>query len=259
MPPKQDRRGQLRFPGLTHLTSFLQFKVRLEVRRERSYFGHMNRKSLACLILAVGLIPGSSLLAQNNNNTAAAAAERDAAEENYRRLNAAIENLVASQEAQQKRIATLTDELRKARDENTRHLGKYATVEDLNHLAEKLKEVDKKRQEDKELILAEITKIGKTLEAGISKPPVGGNTSPKPGGAPRTPPDETPRSTEKGYEYAVQKDDTLLPIIASYNEVFKKEGKKPVTLKQVMDANPGLNPSKMKVGQKIFIPLPPEK
>jgi LysM repeat protein len=41
----------------------------------------------------------------------------------------------------------------------------------------------------------------------------------------------------------------------AYNAEFKKLGKKQVTQKQVLAANPGLNPNNIRVGQKIFIPV----
>lgn len=203
----------------------------------------------ALLIGAAGLLPAQDTAA------ARAAAERQETEERYQRLASTIENLRATQDSQQKRLATLTEELNRLREENTRSQGKYATPEDLSRLAEKIRELDKKREADKELILAEFAKLGKTITA-----------APLPGARDRTaPPNLKPTvsanrpETEKGYEYVVQKGDYLSTIVAAYNEQFKKEGKKAITTKQVEDANPGLNPSKMKIGQKIFVPLPPEK
>ena len=51
--------------------------------------------------------------------------------------------------------------------------------------------------------------------------------------------------------YVVQSGDTLSVIVQAYNEKGIK-----VTTKQILKANPGLVPEKMKVGQKIFIPAP---
>jgi len=181
--------------------------------------------------------------------SAAAAAERQEAEERYRRLNAAVEALQATQESQQKTIRDLRDKLSRLLDDASKPSPKYATVEDLNRLSEKLKELDEKRQADKELILSKIEALVKTLK----DTPV---TPVKPPPAARATPAPHASDTEKGYEYAIQKNDTIGIVVAAYNEDFKKQGKKTITVKQVLEANPGLNPNNLKVGQKIFIPLP---
>ena len=56
---------------------------------------------------------------------------------------------------------------------------------------------------------------------------------------------------EKGFEHAVASGDTLSTIAQAYKEKGIK-----VTVDQILKANPGLVPEKMKVGQKIFIPAP---
>ena len=58
----------------------------------------------------------------------------------------------------------------------------------------------------------------------------------------------TPQS---GYDYTVQKGDTLLAIAKAYREQGVK-----VSTDEILKANPGLDPKTMKVGQKIFIPAP---
>jgi len=188
---------------------------------------------------------------------AAAAADRQVAEERYLKLNALMESLQVTQDAQRKRISVLTEELQRLRDEQAKHAGKqYATPDDLNRLAEKIKELDQKREADKELILEEIKKLGKTLS---SVPPTGSKSSKKETAGKEKEHSSAPAVEEKGFEYIVQKGDYLGTIVAAYNEEFKKQGKKAITIKQVQDANPGLNPNAMKVGQKIFIPQPTDK
>lgn len=58
---------------------------------------------------------------------------------------------------------------------------------------------------------------------------------------------------EKGYEYVIQSGDTLSSVAQAYREKNIK-----VTVDQILKANPGLNANKLKVGQKIFIPTPPQ-
>lgn len=55
--------------------------------------------------------------------------------------------------------------------------------------------------------------------------------------------------TGKGYDYAVQSGDTLSKIVASYRAAGVD-----VTAEQVLAANPGVNASKLRVGQTLFIP-----
>ncbi len=52
-----------------------------------------------------------------------------------------------------------------------------------------------------------------------------------------------------------KKDDTLSLIAQAYRE---QQGIK-VTTKQIADANPNVNPAKLHVGMKIFIPAPKVK
>ena len=189
---------------------------------------------IACLLLITPALRGQDA-------AAAAQAEREAAEERYKRLNSAVEDLLAAQTEQQKRIATLAKELESLREQQTHPNTSYASQEDLKRLAEKILEIDKKREADKELILKEIGKLGKNLSAPATRP--------------RTPiADAAPSSTTekgKGYEYEIESGDTLSVIVLAYQ---KKNIK--VTLDQISKANPGLNPNKLKVGQKIWIPAP---
>src|SRR5437867_2592323 len=56
---------------------------------------------------------------------------------------------------------------------------------------------------------------------------------------------------EKGFEYVVQSGDTLLAIVKAYREKNVK-----VTQDEILKANPGLVATRLKVGQKIWIPAP---
>ena len=166
-------------------------------------------------------------------------AQDAAIEERLNKLSGQVEDLLAAQALQQKRLAELAKELENLREQQSRPGTAYATQEDLKHLAEKMQEIDKKREADKELILREIDRLGKTVVA-----------SPKPA-KPVVP--DTPQATgdDKGYEYVIQSGDTLSVIVQAYREKNIK-----VTVDRILKANPGLDPKKLKVGQKIFIPAP---
>lgn len=193
------------------------------------------------LLLFAGLIflPSQSF-AQDGNN-AAAIAEKQEAEEKYRRMSADVESVMAANLALQKKVAALENELLKLREEHSKRADDKTTAEGLKKLSEKIQEVDKKRESDKEVILSEIGKIGKTLSAPAprQKPTVSADTSSAP---------------EKGYPYVIQSGDTLMAILNDFNAEFKSKGMKTVTMSQVMNANPAVNWNKLRIGQKIIIP-----
>lgn len=168
-------------------------------------------------------------------------------EERYKRLNAVVEELLASQATLQKRIAGLSDEIRALREEQGRNVNQYVRPEDLRKglekLAEKVREIDQKREDDRKLILEEIRKLA---SAPVPEPPA---RKPKPEKEPDPVP--VPAGPQKGYEYQVKSGDTVAAIVTAYQQSGVK-----VTLSQVLKANPGLNPNRLKVGQKIFIPDP---
>ena len=56
---------------------------------------------------------------------------------------------------------------------------------------------------------------------------------------------------EKGYEYVIKENDRLIAIAKAYNDQGIK-----VTVKQILDANPGLKAESLQPGKKIFIPAP---
>ncbi|MGD0614849.1 MAG: LysM peptidoglycan-binding domain-containing protein [Verrucomicrobiota bacterium] len=171
-------------------------------------------------------------------------AQDAAVEERLNKLTAQIQDLVDAKDAQNKRIEELAKELRELQDQQGKPNASYASQEDLKQLADKLQEIDRKRQEDNDLILKRIEGLGKTL-----------GSSARPAVAPRpaTPPADAGTSTpsDKGYEYVIQSGDTLSIIVKAYAEKNIK-----VTVDQIVAANPGLNPKRLRVGQKVFIPAP---
>ena len=75
---------------------------------------------------------------------------------------------------------------------------------------------------------------------------------------PPTPPTVTPVNPFKFNTHKVETGEFLSMIIVAYNRAYKEEGLGTVTQSQVLKANPGLNPNRLLVGQKIKIPLPGE-
>jgi LysM repeat protein len=195
-----------------------------------------------CVLWLAGLCWVGSLPAQD-----------PAVEDRLTRIEGQIRDLLAAQAEMQKRMAGLVRELSELRDQVRSGTGDYATQADLRRLADAVQEVDRKRREDYEKIAQEIQQLAKVLSS--ANPPARTSapateertnrrrsTSPDAGGP-----------VEKGYEYVVKPGDTLHAIVQAYREQGVN-----VTVAQVLKANPGLNPNRLQVGQKIFIPLPAE-
>lgn len=161
--------------------------------------------------------------------------------ERLQRLNGLVEDLLASQASMQKRLSALTDQLHAVREEGSRAgdrlNDRFATREELRKLAESVRELDRKREEDKRLILEEIKKLAQT-------PVVVPRDTPK---APsREPASSTPG---KGYTYTIKKGDTISAVVAAY----RANGVK-VSVDDVIKANPHLKPNALAEGAEIFIP-----
>jgi LysM repeat protein len=174
-------------------------------------------------------------------------AQDAATEERLNKLSGRIDDLIAAQEALKKQMSELSRELAQelngVREQAAKPNASYASQEELRRLADSVKEVDRKRMDDYEKIHKEILNLAKVVSqappAQKEKPPV------KP---PKDP--ESSKKSEDGYEYVIQKDDTLSKIIKACKE---DKGIK-TTTEQILKANPGLDPKKLKVGTKIFIP-----
>ena len=168
------------------------------------------------------------------------------------KLSGQIQDLTEAQQAEGKRMEAIEKELADlAAKVNTPQVNDSASTGDLKKLAEDVQELDKKRLADRELILAQIQKLGQISAAGGEAPvhhshakPV--NDTPADTGGPAVP--------TTGYEYVVKDGDTLGGIAKKY----KSQGVK-VTTTQILKANPGLNPNALYVGKKIFIPDPNAK
>ena len=173
-------------------------------------------------------------------------AQDAATQERLNKLSGQIEDLIAGQQAMRDQITELSKELGAVREEAGKPNTSVATHDELSRLADAIKEVDRKRLEDNEKIHADLVKLSKTLSA----PPPEHHRSSAP---PSPPPDTTSQGggDKTGFEYVVQQGDTLGKIVKGCREKNVM-----VTTDQILKANPGLVPEKLRVGQKIFIPGP---
>ena len=187
----------------------------------------------------------------------AALAERRDFEERYKRMVAELEDMKDAYRALQKRTSDLASEVARLRDENLQHTQaqtKYATREDLRKLVEKMQEIDSKRESDRKLVLEQLEKLANTTANSFaaleSRPQRRQQEEEKKPVAPPVDPNQ------EYYTYVVEPGNTLSDIVNAYNEDFKKNGKKRITVQQVLQANPGLKPERIFAGKKILIPVP---
>ena len=164
--------------------------------------------------------------------------------EDYRRIQSQLEDLLAAHNALKKEMGQLRSELRRVRAKSAERNPSAVTREDLESLAKSIREVDRKRVGDKELILREIRSL-------ISKAPAGGKKSSAP---------KISAKPEKYFKHEVKPGETISEIVAAFNEKLIEIGaKKKITVKSVLNANPDVDPKNMPVGRVLIIPDPSKK
>jgi LysM repeat protein len=192
-------------------------------------------KRISFLLVALALCAAPAVRAQDA-----------ATQERLDKLSGRIDDLENSRDALKKRVDELVKEVESVREQAAKPSGNYARQEDLNQLAEKIKEVDRKRMDDADKIHTELLKLRKVLEMPLSPSKAKATPQPKEKSAP----EQTP-TDDKVFPYVIQSGDTLGAIVQAYKEKNIK-----VTIKGIEKANPGLKADRLIVGQKIFIPAP---
>jgi LysM repeat protein len=191
------------------------------------YVRHM--KKIFYFLMVVGLAAPLAVRAQDA-----------VTEERLTKLAGEIEELQKADVQRRKDLADLSRQIEELRQGQGRVNTNYAAQEDLNRLADKLKEIDEKRVADNEKILKEIEKLGKVSATPEKKSKPVAVDNPVSGGG-----------SDKGFEYVILPNDTLSAIVAEYRAKNIK-----VTVDSILKANPGLDEKKLKPGKKIFIPAP---
>ncbi len=184
-------------------------------------------------------------------STAATIAAKEDTEERYKRLAADLQAVQSDNEALHAKITSMAQEIQTLREAQARPADNSTVLDELKRLAEKIQEVDKKRLEDKDAISEEIRKLIPELQRSLGGGPTPIHSSP----AKPAPVVDSP-AINNGFSYTVQKGQTLGAIVNAYNADFKSKGMKTITLKQAMEANPNVDWTRLRVGQKIVIPRP---
>ncbi len=184
--------------------------------------------------------------------TASPGRAQDAAtQQQIDKLAGQIQDIYGVLDKQDKRIAALEKQVSDLSDKLSQPTANnYASTDDLKKLAEQLQELAKKQQDDNDLILKEFEKLGKS--GGDSPPTHQAPDVSAPASADN--PTATAGGQQNGYWQPIGSHDTIIAIVKAYQAKGVK-----VTVKQILDANPGLKPNNLKVGQRIWIPDPSAK
>ncbi len=152
-------------------------------------------------------------------------------QERIGQLHSDVQAVAAENDALKSQIAQLKNDLAASRDTNSQY------QKDIQRLDDLVKKLDSSREQDRKVIVdevsGEISRLSKKL-SNSTPPPSRSKTS-----APRV---------EQGVEHVVGKGDTLNAIAKAYG----------VTVRQIREANK-LTKDDLKVGQKLFIPKKPAK
>ena len=171
--------------------------------------------------------------------------------EQFRRLRGEIDELKGAHALQQQQTDKLKTQVKSLTDENQklnrRLAGKFATAEEMEAMRAALKELDANRLQDRAIVQKALADLGKLIQKVAQQK--------------AAPVEPAPRVVARDFKFNTHKVETgefLSNIIVAYNRAYKEEGLGTVTQSQVLKANPGLNPNRLLVGQKIKIPLPGE-
>lgn len=180
-------------------------------------------------------------------------AQDAATQQQLDKLSGQIQDLLDAQAQQGKRIDALEREIADLRDKvNAPAPNDYVSRDDLKKVVDEVNDIDKKRQDDRDVILEQIKKLG-AIAAAPEQPrhSSSSNISSTPATGPGTDDTGTPQT---GYYYPIKPGDTLGLIVKAYREQGVK-----VTKSQIIKANPKMNPNVLIPGKKIFIPDPSAK
>jgi LysM repeat protein len=181
--------------------------------------------------------------------------QETATQQQLDKLSGQIQDMIETQTRQSKQIEALEKEISDLREKvNTPAANDYVIHDELKRIADQISEVDKKRQNDSDMIATQIANLAKTAAAAPAPVHHSASTSTTATTDGSGSASDTPTTPQNGYYYPVKSGDTLSLIIKAYRDKGVK-----VTSKQVLKANPGLDPNKLLVGKKIFIPDPSAK
>ena len=171
--------------------------------------------------------------------------------ENYKILQAHVQDLQDANTALRHQIDEMQAKIDALTAQQNKPSGNFASQDDVKALKDAIEAVDKKRMADNDKVLEELKQIAKLSGKA------GGVAITTPRSTPATPAAEpvaeTPKQDGPGFIYEVKSNDTPNRIA---KKLFDEKGIK-ITGAEIMAANPKVkDPTKLFIGQKLFIPMP---
>ena len=205
----------------------------------------LHRYGFASLVLIYLVCAAQALQgAQSRTSRAAEFVAQQQAEERYRRLYAIVEDLQAANVLLQQRIERLEGKLALSETKLRDQKANAATQDQLETLSEKftkeLQKIEDTRVADNKRILAELTKMA-NRPAPVPEPKITTKQTAEP--EPYTGP---------VFEITIETGYTLDGIARKYREQGHN-----ISVDDIMRANPGIDPRRLKLGQTINIPAEP--
>lgn len=180
--------------------------------------------------------------AQNRPSKAADFVAQQQAEEGYRRLRTTVEELQETIVLLQKRIETLESQLSKTNKRLADYQTNAAANEKLDAIGKKftaeLEKLDAKRLDDNKKIKDGLEELKKMMSRPLVESP-----PPKP--------DREPEAYS-GPSFTVKVEPGY--TISAIARKCRQNGYAHVTDERILQANPGLDPKKLQIGQIIYIP-----
>jgi LysM repeat protein len=209
-------------------------------------------------ILSLSVILFALVFSVHAQNSAAALADKQDAEEHYKRMAADVESLQAANAGLQHKISALEERMSKFMEDQAKANNNSGVRDDIKVLKEKIQDVDKKREQDKEFITEKLqattSEIERMLKKNLSQATI--KASPPRDATAKDKETKDPAASTDGLSYTIKDGDTLSAIVVAYNREFQAKGMKKISMKKVQEANPNVDWNRLKVEQKIVIPSP---
>lgn len=200
-----------------------------------------------CIGLRVAALAAGSLLAggcityydeQRNAQAMEEAENQRVLNERLKRIEGQIEGL----QMENQRLGTEIENVRRQMETVGQNQSRLMQGQ-LEELAKRIRALDEARATDRQAMLDDISR--KVADLINRRSPSGGSTSS--GGGRPTPTRKPATGNEVGYEHVVAENETLSAIAQAYG----------VKTTAIIEANNITDPTKVRVGQKLFIPKKP--
>lgn len=229
-------------PHSQYQKSFHLEATGVQAYRNSMYLRRISFSETILFVLAVFILCSINAVgAQSRSANTAAFVAQQQAEERYRRLYTIVEDLQAANLVLQQRVDRLESQLQRAMKKMGDQQAEAVTNEQLEALSRKmtkeLQVLEDKRAADNQKILSELKKIA---SRPIPKPKEAAVKAPKP---------TLPAYTGPVYEVTVEAGYTISAIAQSYREQGHN-----ISTEDILRANPGLIPEKIRPGQVINVP-----